>query len=182
MNQTEWTEVFETTRLARGLTQEQAATLAKTTHRTVQRWEAGLAVPPDSAQPRILAALRRPISSTTPTVKPPTTPEEADALVDPADPVAPFLSVTPPAEDVPPAHHLHYDPQKGWVLRCTFNRGPKLVGLRKKTVLGTRDQEEARQRTNLLLREWTKLGLKVTLRLQRAIDPAKKSARGSAKS
>jgi len=62
---------------------------------------------------------------------------------------------------------LYFEKHKGWLFRVTIERGPKVVGIRKKFKLGTRDLAEALRHRALVLSTLRRLGLTVKPRPQR---------------
>ncbi len=66
------------------------------------------------------------------------------------------------------SHHLSWDQKKGWKLKITIDRGPKITGKQVQEWMRTRDLKEAIARKELIIAHDTgRLGLKIQNRRQK---------------
>ena len=139
---------IERQRVRSGLTQQEAAKLVQVTERTWRRWESGDVVPSIRTQARVFRALEP---------KRPSPRRRAD---------------------LERSHHLYWEKHKGWFLRVTIQLRAKEIGKRIKVRLYTHDEKTAKERREVVLAAYRKLGLKVTARVLR--DRTKKDCGASA--
>lgn len=137
--ETPFAESLAAVRKERELTIFEIAEKTRHTTRTVERWLAGSTLPEVTVRNQVLAILSDPDAE-------------------------PSARTKRRAEEF---HHLSWDKTKGWEMRITFVHGKKLVGIRKREKLRTRNLDEAIRRRDLLVKFARSFGLTIADRRQK---------------